>query len=132
MAKADDLGNLILSLNPYTNRKIPYSDPRMRTGDMDIYCDAPAPGVAPAALPDKSQIEVEADGPYRQEWTFKGEPQKVGMAYRMKYRFPVYRYPPPPDPGAPAPAPGAAAPARELLYWIEDYMLIGFEGSMGG
>jgi hypothetical protein len=131
MPLADDLGNLILNLNPYTNRDIPYSDPAMRAGQMDIYLDAPgapSPGAAIPAPPDISQIEVEADGPYRQEWTFKGEPQKVGMAYRIKYRFPVYRYPPPPVPGGPTPG----TPPPTLIYWIEDYLLIGFEGSMGG
>jgi len=118
MSTAEDLGNLILRLNPYTNRDMPDSDPRLVAGPMDPYCNTPSPGKTP---PDVSQIEVELDGPYRQEWTFKGEPQKVGMAYRIKYRFPVSRKPaagetPPPPP----------------LYWLEDYVLIGFEGGMGG
>jgi hypothetical protein len=106
-----DLGQLILNLNPYTNRDIPYSDPVVTVGNMDIYLNQPGPGTA---APDISQVEVEPDGPYRQEWTFKGEPQKVGMAYRIKYRFPVND-----SSGNP-------------LYWLEDYLLIGFEGSMGG
>ena len=91
-----DLGKLILSLNPYTNRDIPYTDPLKKTGEMDPYSN------------------VEADGPYRQEWTFKGEPQKVGMAYRLKYRYPV------------------TDKNNTVLYYLEDYLLIGFEGSMGG
>jgi len=89
---------------------------------MDIYCDSPVPG---KNAPDISQVEVEADGPYRQEWTFKGEPQRVGMAYRIEYRFPVYLNPPAPTAGAPPP------PPQQPLYWIEDYLLIGFEGNMG-
>lgn len=122
-----DLGNLILNLNPYTNRDIPYSDPPLRAGKMDIYCGAPATGTTP---PDVSQTEVETDGPYRQEWSFKGEPQRVGMAYRIKYRYPVYPNPPAP---AATPSPGAApSPPPSPLYWIEDYLLIGFEGGMGG
>ena len=84
---AQDLGNLILSLNPYTDRDLPDSDPKLVAGPMDIYLNQSASGTTP----DVSQIEVELDGPYRQEWTFKGEPQKVGMAYRLKYRFPVYK-----------------------------------------
>jgi hypothetical protein len=112
MSQADDLGTLILKLNPYTNRDIPDSDPRLKAGDMDIYLDAPATGKSP---PDISQTEVELDGPYRQEWTFKGEPQKVGMAYRIKYRFPV-----------------SDKKSGTILYWLEDYVLIGFEGGMGG
>jgi hypothetical protein len=114
MSEAKDLGRLILRLNPYTKRDMPYSDPILVAGPMDIYCSSPSPGKTP---PDVSQIEVELDGPYRQEWTFKGEPQKVGMAHRIKYRFPVYRK----DDAAKTP-----------LYWLEDYVLIGFEGGMGG
>jgi hypothetical protein len=114
---AQDLGNLILSLNPYTNRDLPDSDPTLVAGPMDIYLNQSASGTTP----DVSQIEVELDGPYRQEWTFKGEPQKVGMAYRIKYRFPVSK----------KPAPGTTTPPPPL-YWLEDYVLIGFEGGMGG
>jgi hypothetical protein len=114
MAPADDLGNLILNLNPYTNRTITDITPNRTIGQMDIYCGSPASGTNP---PDVSQIEVEADGPYRQEWTFKGEPQKVGMAYRIKYRFAVSY------------VDSAGTTHRS---WLEDYLLIGFEGSMGG
>jgi hypothetical protein len=114
VSQADDLGTLILKLNPYTNRDIPNSDPTLKAGEMDIYLNQPASGTTP---PDISQVEVELDGPYRQEWTFKGEPQKVGMAYRIKYRFPVI---------------DTKASGTPTLYWLEDYVLIGFEGGMGG
>jgi hypothetical protein len=114
MSQAKDLGKLILGLNPYTKRDMRDSDPVLVAGEMDIYCSSPSPG---KDAPDISQIEVELDGPYRQEWTFKGELQKVGMAYRIKYRFPVYRK----DDSEKTP-----------LYWLEDYVLIGFEGGMGG
>jgi hypothetical protein len=110
MPLADDLGNLILNLNPYTNKDIPDTNPQRTIGQMDPYVNA-APVVPPAG--NINQMEVELDGPYRQEWTFKGEPQKVGMAYRIKYRFPVN------------------TPAGNL-YYLEDYILIGFEGGMGG
>ena len=114
MSQAKDLGKLILGLNPYTKRDMRDSDPVLVAGEMDIYCSSPSPGKDP---PDVSQIEVELDGPYRQEWTFKGELQKVGMAYRIKYRFPVYR---------------KDDQTKTPLYWLEDYVLIGFEGGMGG
>ncbi len=113
MSQAEDLGNLILRLNPYTNRDMPYSDPPLLAGGMDIYLNSPS---TEKTAPDASQIEVELDGPYRQEWTFKGELQKVGMAYRIKYRFPVYQ----------------KSDSTTPLYWLEDYLLIGFEGGMGG
>ena len=73
MSQAKDLGKLILGLNPYTKRDMRDSDPVLVAGEMDIYCSSPSPGKDP---PDVSQIEVELDGPYRQEWTFKGEPQR--------------------------------------------------------
>jgi hypothetical protein len=114
MSQAKDLGNLIVGLNPYTNREIP--DTTLEAGDMNIYCSSPVSGTTR----DVSQIEVELDGPYRQEWTFKGEPQKIGMAYRIKYRFPVYR------------KPAQGQTRGNPLYWLEDYILIGFEGGMGG
>ena len=112
MSQADDLGTLILKLNPYTNRDMPDSDPTLKAGEMDIYLNQPASGTT---FPNISQVEVELDGPYRQEWTFKGEPQKVGMAYRIKYRFPVID-----------------KDKETTLYWLEVYVLIGFEGGMGG
>jgi hypothetical protein len=112
MALPGDLGDLILRLNPYTNKIIPYSNPQLTTGDMDPYCRTIVP--IPAGQDNIDEIEVESDGPYRQEWVFKGEPQRVGMAYRIKYRYPVN---------------DAQGNAR---YWLEDYLLIGFEGSMGG
>lgn len=110
MPIADDLGNLVLRLNPYVRRVLPNTNPAQTIGDMDPYCRNPNPGAAGNI----NQIEVELDGPYRQEWTFKGEPKKVGMAYRIKYRFPVNDA------------------AGNPQYWLEDYILIGFEGGMGG
>ncbi|MBV8736390.1 MAG: hypothetical protein JO007_03860 [Alphaproteobacteria bacterium] len=107
MDPANDLGNLILRLNPYTNKDIPYSEPKLTAGEMNPYFGNPASNGDGCSL-----MEVEADGPYRQEWTFKGEPQKVGMAYRIKYRFPIKK-------------------GDTVQYWLEDYLLIGFEGSMG-
>ena len=107
----DDIGNLILMLNPYTGRTIPNTNPARDIGPMDPYCRNPVPGT-PGNI---AEIVVESDGPYRQDWAFKGEPQRVGMAYRIRYRFPVTN-----GPGGP------------VLYWLEDYVLIGFEGAMGG
>lgn len=109
MSLPDDLGTLILKLNPYTNRTIPYSG--LTTGPMDPYCRTTAP--VPAEMDNINEIVIESDGPYRQDWSFKGESQRIGMAYRIKYRYPVND-------------------ASGTAYWLEDYLLIGFEGSMGG
>ena len=64
MSQAKDLGKLILRLNPYTKRDMRDSDPVLVAGKMDIYCSSPSAG---KEAPDVSQIEVELDGPYRQE-----------------------------------------------------------------
>jgi hypothetical protein len=87
---------------------------------MDLYCRDPNPQ-ALAGTDNINQIVVEGDGPYRQEWTFKGEPQRIGMAYRIKYRYQVSQK-----------NPLQGAPTIPVPLWIEDYILIGFEGSMGG
>jgi hypothetical protein len=53
------------------------------------------------------------EGPYAQEWTFKGAPQRVGMAARIKYRYPVVN-------------------GKDGLFWVEEHILVGFAGGMGG
>ena len=115
MPLENDLGKLLTQLNPYTNRKQTASDPDSRKiGEMDIYCrKPPKDGKAPAdgSLDD---IELEMEGPYQHEWTFRGQPRRVGMAVRIRHRFPVT------DKGG------------NVLHWAEDHLLIGFEGSMGG
>ena len=95
-AAATALGELILKMNPYTNSQV--KDRNNSTGEM-LISDDPV---------------VETEGPYAQEWTFKGHPQRVGMAARIKYRCPVRNE------------------GSETLFWVEDYLLIGFQGSMGG
>jgi hypothetical protein len=90
------LGELIPKLNPYTNTRI--KDTTRSRGEMSIVnADA-----------------VEMEGPYAQEWTFKGQSQRVGMAARIKYKYPVRNE------------------QSEFLYYVEDYILIGFQGTMGG
>jgi len=108
MALADDLGNLILNLNPYTNGETASGK---QTGQMDIYVGNPNPAVPPAG--NIGQIELEVDTNYPYEWEFKEEDQKVRVAARIKYRYPVLDA------------------TGKPLYWIEDYLLIGFEGSGG-
>ena len=89
------LGDLIVKLNPYTSSH--NKDTKRSTGQMNIYMEA-----------------LEMEGPYSQEWTFKGQPQRVGMAARIKYKYPVRD-----DDGT-------------TLFWVDDYVLIGFQGTMGG
>lgn len=125
-----DLGEVILRLNPYSNN--PHLVRGSLTGPVDIYMRAP-PILAPreqaqAGAPTRletinrlggreptgtiADIELEMEGDYPAEWTFKGQPQKVFKTVRIKYRYPMLDGQTPPN----------------ILYWVEDYMLIGFEG----
>jgi hypothetical protein len=119
MAQNDDLGSLISLLNPYTNNR-QVSKGGQPTGDWDIYTSNPTPtpgGASGATIP---QIQLQVDANYPGEWTFKGQPQKINKAVRILYRFPVL--------GPPSGSP----PTPTVLYWVEDYLLIGFEGSGAG
>jgi hypothetical protein len=102
-----DLGSLINELNPYTENNQILRGPR--TGAMDIYTGAAAPGG-----PARSQVRLETDNKYQSEWMFKGQAHRVSKAIRIRYRFPVMD-----------------ADGVNVLYWTEDYLLIGFEGSNG-
>jgi hypothetical protein len=109
-------GDLICRLNPYTERT-DLTSPHV-TGKMDVflaatYTDPSNPGDSPL-----SQVQLQIDAKYAASWTFKGQPQNVNTAVRIKYRYPVY-----PDAAHTTPA--------DVLYWVEDYVLIGYEGAGG-
>ena len=107
MPQTTDIGTLIMALNPYTNNSyVGKGGPP--TGEMDVYTlrQTPTPGGGAGTIP---QIKLEVDATYAGEWTFKGAPRRLGKAARVKYRFPVL------DAGA------------NIAYWVEDYILIGFE-----
>jgi hypothetical protein len=108
MTQQEVLGNLIFALNPYTKRPDPVSG--TATGDMDLYVDSPT-GTMPTG--DISQIELEVDTNYPADWTFKGQPQHVNTAIRIRYRYPVLDS------------------SSNPIYYIDDYILVGFEGSGG-
>jgi len=103
MSMADDIGKLIVLLNPYTQDSA-------RTGPMDIYVGNPSPATIPN---DYSQVELEVDTNYPGTWNFKGEAQRINTAARIRYRYPV------------------KDSAGNVAYWIDDYLLVGFEGSGG-
>jgi hypothetical protein len=115
------LGDLIIRLNPYANNKEPHRG--QTTGPVDIFMrKAPnwPPVGATAAAPgaptgDLAEVQVEMESNYPAEWTFKGQPQKVYKTARIKYRYPVLDGP----------------NSTTVLYWVEDYMLIGYEGGPG-
>jgi|SRR5271169_2519769 len=103
---AQDLGDLIENLNPYSGRAVAGYP---QTGEMDIYAGNPAPTVPPGGT--VPQIEFEVQTRYPPTWDFKGQPQSIAKAVKIRYRIPVID------------AVGA------VLYYVDDYLLIGFEGS---
>ena len=108
MAQNSDLGTLIMALNPYTNNRwVGKGGPN--TGEMDVYTRSPTPNPGGATGGSIPQIELEVDATYAGDWTFKGQPHRLGKAARLKYRFPVL------DSNG------------SIAYWVEDYVLIGFE-----
>jgi hypothetical protein len=99
--------SLINSHNPYTSNSM--TDMTIYTGNSDF---------SQWADNKTNQIEVEVDGPYSmpKEWYFKGLPQQINKALRIKYRYKAI------DLGAPAPRPPIKPP-----HWITAHMLIGYE-----
>jgi len=78
------------------------------THDMDIYVRNPDPKTIAT---DYKQIELEVESKYPGEWSFKGQAQRINTAGRIRYRYPV------------------KDEAGEVLYWKDDYLLIGYEGA---
>jgi hypothetical protein len=99
------LVQLMARMNPYTAGQV---------DDMDLYISPPTSG---ASNGDPSQIEMELDGDYPGEWSFKGQPQKLNRVLRIKYRCKVRK----------KDASGNQNPADPVLYWMTAYLLIGFE-----
>ena len=98
--------SLIHSHNPYTSDAMMEMNIYTGNPDFDKWADNKA-----------NQIEVEVDGPYAtpKEWYFKGLPQQINKALRIKYRYRAR------DLGKPA------RPLLGLPHWITAYMLIGYE-----
>jgi hypothetical protein len=81
--------------------------------DMNIYVGNPDPnGQDPAN--NAAQIDLEAEQ-YGADWEFKEVKHRVNAAIRIKYRYPVRDKTDP----------------MKVLYWLDDYLLIGYEGGAG-
>lgn len=116
MSVAEDLGKLIIMLNPYT---------KGAEDGMDPHTFAPAtPSTTPTAAGETTPestassgnprgIWMEIDTKYADDWTFKGQPHSISKALRIAYRWPKKE-------------------GNKVLYYVTDYLLIGFEGSNGG
>jgi len=107
---AQHFGDLIEYLNPYSTSPRPAN---YTTGEMDFYAGKELPTRPPSG--DIREFVVEADnknaGDYAGEWTFKGQQHRIAKAVRLRYRFPIL------------------APNGDVLYYVDDYLLIGYEGS---
>ena len=112
MSLEAELGKLIVSLNPYTDAALRI----MHFGPVAPSTDAAAARDAAASVNDALPFELEVVDQYAEMWGFKGEPQKVNKAVRIKYRWPKL------DPNN----------SNKILYWVTDYLLVGFEGTGGG
>lgn len=112
-AMAQALGNLIEALNPYSSiaRQAQYP-----TGEMDLYAGNSTPTIPPSGTP--LQIELEVDdkysGDHAAEWNFKGQSWRIAKAVRIRYRIPVLDQ------------------NNNPIHYLDDYLLIGFEGADGG
>lgn len=107
------LGKLICDMNPYTEMPKYEMSGALKTGKMNVFVANQTTG-STDATGSVEQIEVEVDAGYHAQWAFKGQTQNVNTALRVKYRFPVLD-----SNGNP-------------LYWITEYLLIGYLGSNGG
>jgi hypothetical protein len=111
------LGELICSLNPYTD--LPHNNATgLATGDMELMMlpTLTVPPGGPVGTPNigaMAGIALEIEQNYAATWNFKGQPQVVKTAARIPYRFPVYKN-------------------DRLVYWRTEYLLIGLAGAEGG
>ena len=118
MSKAEDLGNLIIMMNPYAKGSMePHTflaateDSAPATTSSDA---SPNPSTSlPASRPvDAACIWMEADRYGVGDWNFKGLPRRIDMGLRIAYRWKKV--------------------VSGKTVWITDYLLVGYEGSNGG
>jgi hypothetical protein len=81
------------------------------THEMDIFVGNPDPQPNTVNF---RQTEVEVDDNYPGTWAFKGESQRVNRSIRIKYRYPK-----------------RSQDGKTVLCWLDDYLLIGYEGGGG-
>lgn len=120
MSVAEDLGTLIIKMNPYAGQLIephtflaappPAAPPTTASGAAP---SPPPPTPAPQP-PDATCIWMEMDRYGTGDWGFKGQPRRIDTALRIAYRWPY------------------KDKSGNFLCWITDYLLIGYEGSNGG
>ena len=131
MSVAEELGRLIINMNPYAGGLMephtffpaqpPPPSPSSTSGatptpPTTTTGAAPTPPApTPAAHPPAATcIWMEMDKYGTGDWAFKGQPRRIDTALRIAYRWAKLD-----DNG-------------NFICWITDYLLIGYEGSNGG
>jgi hypothetical protein len=111
MSIAEDLGKLIIMMNPYAGGT-------MEPHTFHPLQPPPTPGSIPSlpipTPPDTTCIWMEMDKYGTGDWAFKSQPHRIDTALRIAYRWPM------------------KDKAGNFICWITDYLLIGYEGSNGG
>jgi len=131
MSVAEDLGTLIIKMNPYAGGLMephtflpaqPPSAPPTTTPGATPSPPTTTPGATPSAPtatpaahpPDATRIWMEMDKYGTGDWAFKGQPRRIDTALRIAYRW------------------AKLDNDGNFICWITDYLLIGYEGSNGG
>ena len=132
MSIAEDLGALIIKMNPYAGGLMephtflaappPPPPPNTTSGAAPTPPTTTATGATPsaptptaAANPsDATCIWMEMDKYGTGDWSFKGQPRRIDTALRIAYRW------------------AKKDKDGKFICWIPDYLLIGYEGSNGG
>ncbi len=118
MSTAEDLGKLIIKMNPYTDGSDNSMEPHTF---LALNPPSPAPtGAAaatspvPTSAPNATCIWMEMDKYGTGDWTFKSQPYHINTALRIAYRW------------------AKRDKDGNFLCWVTDYLLIGYAGANGG
>jgi hypothetical protein len=115
MSSAEDLGTLIIKMNPYAggtmepNTFLPAQSSSVATTTTP---GSPPTSASAAQTPDATCIWMEMDRYGTGDWAFKGQPRRIDTALRIAYRWKKV--------------------VGDQTFWITDYLLVGYEGSNGG
>jgi hypothetical protein len=101
----DGLTELIAKHNPYTAGNIK---------DMDMYLQRDTHDNHRFG-----SVEIEQDGGYPGDWSFKGQPQKINKVLRIKYRAAIHE------------KDQYGRPTNVVSHWMTAYLLIAFEDGTG-
>lgn len=122
MSTAEDLGKLILMMNPYTDGSDNSMEPHTFLALNPPPPPTPPTGTAagtsfpavPTSSPNATCIWMEMDKYGTGDWTFKGQPYHINTALRIAYRW------------------AKKDKDGKFLCWVTDYLLVGYAGANGG